>query len=136
MNRNNGAQGIYVIVAIFMSMLMTGCAESMAEKKMALPEDHGEVKQHARLIIKFTQQQTGEQLVEKLNQLGQEYKVKLNLVRQMHGDTFVITVSASTDDQALATMIKSIQARDDVVYIERDVLMQHQLNQPSLMLKK
>ncbi|NWF35695.1 hypothetical protein [Mariprofundus sp. KV] len=84
----------------------------------------------AQLIIKFTHALTTDQAPKKLAQLSRQYMVNFQLVREMVGNAFVIKVDNVAGERHLSALLESLKQRGDVVFVERDNMIQHHVMQP------
>jgi len=119
------------IISILALFSLTGCAAPSSPVVLHAPPPVQEpVQMSAQLIIKFTHALTTDQAPKKLAQLSRQYMVDFRLVREMVGNAFVIKVDNVAGERHLSALLESLKQRGDVVFVERDNMMQHHAMQP------
>lgn len=130
-DQSDSALSSMTIILMLAAFSLIGCAApSSPVVQHAPPPVQKPAQMSAQLIIKFTHALTTDQAPKKLAQLSRQYMVDFLLVREMVGNAFVIRVDNIAGERHLSALLESLKQRGDVVYVERDNLMQHHAMQP------
>lgn len=109
-------------------IFVIGClaaANSRAQANMQ-PQDTPQKLRTVQLIIKFGNNDLELSSTAFMQGLSHDARAHLVYVRPMSGGAHVFRLADIADDVQLAAIIQRLSQRPDIVYVERDAIMQHQ----------
>ena len=117
----------YLLFFAFLGIaLISNCAASSA------PAGQNEIKPReniktTQIIIKFRENVTNPSEKTFLKELSRHAQAEVSYIRPMSGGAHVFAVADVRDEETLKKIIKQLYQRPEIIYVQQDKIMRHQI---------